>query len=176
MAEDLVPINFSAEMGDTINQWLDSGRPGVGVCLLCGGTIHSPVSFIPGSHTHDCAEGIWFEAEHVLQDADPIVKRYAELFDVASAPWNSSMHFGIQVEQPAWRMIVERLCARLRPLAAAARDQGIEFAIVEVKGKFGSLRINYRGGTDEIEAEVDKAKLEALSSLTVSSLGSFGHG
>jgi hypothetical protein len=125
----------------------------------------------PQSETQSAADALLqsidlaVEAER-LRDADPIIRSYPELFDVAGAPGNSSMQFGIQVESPAGREIVARLCVRLRPLAAAARDEGIEFAILEVKEKFGSLRINYRGGTDEIAVEIDKAKHEAITPMT----------
>jgi hypothetical protein len=164
--DDWVPLNFSEQTLETIEHWMISDRPGVGVCLLCGGTINTEVNFIPGTNTHDCLEGWAFEVEHGLCDADPIIRSYPELFDVASAPGNSSMHFGIQVERPACRGIVERLCERLRPLAAAARDQGIDFAIVEVKEKFGTLRINYRGGTEEIAAGIDQARQETVEPAT----------
>jgi len=97
------------------------------------------------------------------EPTDPIIQQYPDLFDLASAPWNSSMQFGIQVATLAWRDIIEQLCKRLQPMAAAAREQGIDFRIVAVKAKFGTLRINYRGGTDEIEAEIDRAQQEAVT-------------
>lgn len=93
---------------------------------------------------------------------DPIVFKYRDLFDVDSAPWGSAMHFGLQMESVAWREIIEQLCERLQPLAAKAKSQGLDFRILAVKQKFGTLRIAYRNGTDEIDAEIERAKDEAL--------------
>jgi hypothetical protein len=94
--------------------------------------------------------------------ADPIIGQYHELFDLDSAPWSSSMHFGLQVESEPIRGIIERLCERLRPLSAAARDEGLDFKILSVKEKFGTLRVAYRDATEAIEAEIQEAKSAAL--------------
>ena len=71
------------------------------------------------------------------------------------------MHFGLQVENVIWRAIIESLCERLQPIAVSAKAQGLNFRILSVKEKFGTLRIAYRDGTDEIEAEIGRAKGEA---------------
>jgi hypothetical protein len=55
-----------------------------------------------------------------------------------------------------------RLCAKLQPLATEVRTQGGEFVILGVKQKFGTLRVVYRGGNDEIAKEVELAKADAL--------------
>jgi hypothetical protein len=93
---------------------------------------------------------------------DPIILRYIDLFDLESAPWKSSMHFGLQVESAALREIVRQLCQRLQPLATNAKIRGLDFRILLVKEKFGMLRIAYRGGTEEIDAEIERAKDEVL--------------
>jgi hypothetical protein len=92
---------------------------------------------------------------------DPIISKYSDLFDLGSAPWGSSMHFGLQVENAIWRAIIESLCERLQSLAVSAKTQGLDFRILSIKEKFGTLRIAYRDGTDEIEAEIERAKGEA---------------
>jgi hypothetical protein len=54
------------------------------------------------------------------------------------------------------------LCERLRPLTTDAKAQGLRFCILSVKEKFGTLRIAYRGATEEIETEIGRAKDEAI--------------
>ena len=82
------------------------------------------------------------------------------------------MHLGLQVDGVAWREVIERMCERLRPLAVEAKARGLDFRILAVKEKFGTLRIAYRDGTDEIEAEVQRARIE--SSVTCERCGGVG--
>jgi hypothetical protein len=41
MIDDRVPINFPAEVVDTVAEWLDAGDGSVGACLRCGGRYYS---------------------------------------------------------------------------------------------------------------------------------------
>jgi hypothetical protein len=75
------------------------------------------------------------------------------------------MQFGLQVEAEPMRGIIERLCERLRPLAAATRDEGLDFKILSVKEKFGTLHVAYRDATEAIEAEIEETKSAALIRL-----------
>jgi hypothetical protein len=93
---------------------------------------------------------------------DPIIFRYRDLFDLGSAPWKPSMHFGLQVESASLRGIVAQLCESLQPLSDNTKARGLDFRILSIKEKFGTLRVAYRGGTEEIDAEIDHAKDEAL--------------
>lgn len=90
-----------------------------------------------------------------------IIASYPDLFDLETCPKGSSMHLGLQIEGSGWLSLLDRLCARLQPLAIKAKAQGHDFRILSVKQKFGSLRVAYRGGTDDIEAEIELAKVEA---------------
>jgi hypothetical protein len=82
--------------------------------------------------------------------SDPIILAYPTLFDLDLL--QSSMQFGLQIPA-SWRGTIEQLCQRLQPLATDQTD----FKILSVKEKFGSLRIAYRRGTPEIEAEIERA-------------------
>jgi hypothetical protein len=96
---------------------------------------------------------------------DPIIVKYPNLFDLDSVPWNSSMQFGLRVESVSLRNIIEELCVRLQPIAVAAKAEGLNFRILGVKQKFGTLRISYRGGNDEIDAEIERAKDAAFHAI-----------
>jgi hypothetical protein len=84
-----------------------------------------------------------------------IINRHLGLFDLSGDVMRSSMRWGFQME-PGWYGIMERLCERLIPLA-----QDTPLQITSVKSKLGTLRVAYRGGTDEIEAVIAVAKSTA---------------
>jgi hypothetical protein len=50
-----VKIQFSENIIEIVEEWESSIEQGVGVCLLCGGVIHTEAGFIPGTSTHDCS-------------------------------------------------------------------------------------------------------------------------
>lgn len=101
-----------------------------------------------------------------------IIANYPDLFDLENCPTGSAMHLGLQIDGTGWLALLERLCARLQPFAIKVKAQGHDFRILSVKQKFGSLRVAYRGGTDDIEAEIELAKAEA--SKTCVSCGGVG--
>ena len=42
---------------EMVQKWLDHAGPRIGFCFLCGNPISAPEELIPGTSTHDCAEG-----------------------------------------------------------------------------------------------------------------------
>lgn len=91
-----------------------------------------------------------------------ILSKCSELFDLESGPLKSAMGFGIRFDGSGWLGLLDRLCDKLQPLALGVRAQGMEFKILGVKRKFGTLRIAYRGGNEAIAEEIERAKSEAL--------------
>jgi hypothetical protein len=108
-----------------------------GVCLCCGDK-YTEAEMIEGTGYHICEQ--------------TILAVYARLFDLSGDVTTSSMHFGLQVGR-SWLVVVARMCAELDLVATQ------EFAITEVKEKFGTLRIGYRNGDEAVEAIVKTAKL-----------------
>lgn len=86
-----------------------------------------------------------------------ITAKHPDLFDLSDGPRESSMAFGFQLNGPGWLGLLDGLCATLQRLAGDIRGRGGEFKILQVKQKLGALRIYYRGGDDQIEAEIDRA-------------------
>jgi hypothetical protein len=91
-----------------------------------------------------------------------IIRTYPDLFDLDSCPTGSSMHLGLQLNGSGWLGLLERLCGNLQPLAQMVSSEDGEFKILAVKQKFGTLRVAYRGASDAIEVEIERAKAEAL--------------
>jgi hypothetical protein len=91
-----------------------------------------------------------------------IIKTYPDLFDLDSCPTGSAMHLGLQLNGSGWLGLLDRLCANLQPLTQMVSSEGEEFKILAVKQKLGTLRVAYRGASDAIEAEIERAKAEAL--------------
>jgi hypothetical protein len=85
-----------------------------------------------------------------------IIARFPTLFDTDGDFTTTAMHRGFENVGKGWLGIMDRLCARLLPIAPQ------DFRILAVKSKYGTLRIAYRGGDDAVEAVIEAAKAEAL--------------
>jgi hypothetical protein len=84
-----------------------------------------------------------------------IIDQHHRLFDLCGDVSKSAMNWGFQCG-PGWFDLLNRLCTRLQTIAPGG------FAITSIKSKFSTLRLSYRGGNQEVEAEIERAKAEAL--------------
>jgi hypothetical protein len=91
----------------------------------------------------------------VVKDHE-IIARFPTLFDTDGDFTSTAMDRGFEFEGDGWLGIMDRLCAKLLPIASQ------DFRIVAVKSKFETLRIAYRGGNNAVEAAIEAAKAEAL--------------
>jgi hypothetical protein len=55
--DDRVPIQIPDNMEEMLLNWASYSGPSVGWCLLCDGPILTENDLIPGTNTHNCAEG-----------------------------------------------------------------------------------------------------------------------
>jgi hypothetical protein len=142
MIDDRVPINFPPNVVDTVAEWLDGRDGSVGLCLLCGESF-GEADMIPGRPGyHNCPT--------------TVMTMFAKLFDLSDDVTWTMMRYGFQFKGRGWRRVMARMCVRLEPIA----QEG--FAIVCVKSKYATLRISCRGGSDAIEAEIERTKSLAL--------------
>ena len=58
MANKMVPVKFPSNIEEMFENWATCPEENVGWCLLCDGPIYSETDLIPGTNTHNCAEGI----------------------------------------------------------------------------------------------------------------------
>lgn len=101
-----------------------------------------------------------------------ILDRYPALFDLEYDPTGTAMGFGLKFDGSGWLPLLDRMCAKIEPLAARLEAEGETFKILDVKQKLGTLRLAYIGATDEILAAIAEAKEEA--SRTCESCGAAG--
>jgi hypothetical protein len=107
-------------------------------------------------------------------DADwrlALVESYADLFAPVGDPSTAA---GFPACGDGWRDLLERACMRIR--AAIANDGG-PFRIVQVKEKYGSLRLHWNGAiSPEAAARVEEAVdlAEARSAVTCDVCGAPG--
>jgi hypothetical protein len=50
--------------------WNDSPEPNIGWCLMCNGPIRTEGNLIPGTSTHNCAEGRALETKIAAAEAE----------------------------------------------------------------------------------------------------------
>ena len=55
------------EIEEKFEQWAASERNSIGFCFLCGHSILTEGDLIPGTNTHNCAEGWLFEEKKSLR-------------------------------------------------------------------------------------------------------------
>jgi hypothetical protein len=53
--DELVPIRLSADVVETVAEWLESDDGSVGVCLVSGERIMSEADMVEGTNRHRCA-------------------------------------------------------------------------------------------------------------------------
>ncbi len=58
-----VPLDFPDKLDEMLADMASSDEPRVGWCLLCNSPIRSDADLVPGTNTHNCAEGLALEAE-----------------------------------------------------------------------------------------------------------------
>lgn len=59
--DGFVPIKIPDNFDEMLDAWNEDKKPSVGLCLMRGQPIRTMEEFIPGTHTHNCAEGRAFE-------------------------------------------------------------------------------------------------------------------
>src|SRR5260370_23390882 len=140
MINDRVPINFPADVVDTVAEWLDARDGSVGLCLLCGESF-GEADMIPGRPGyHNCPT--------------TVMTMFAKLFDLSDDVTATMMRYGFQFEGRGWRRVMARMCARIESIAPE------DFRILAVKSKYATLRIAYRGGSPGIDAEAAAAQAD----------------
>jgi hypothetical protein len=88
--------------------------------------------------------------------------RWPSWFSVGGDPRYTSMHFGFQ-HGDGWFDLLCWLCESLEPVVAAAeKESGRRFEVLQVKEKFGGLRfcVNYQN--DLISTLIEVSQFESL--------------
>jgi hypothetical protein len=57
----MVPIQFSPNLEEMLENWESCPDENVGWCLLCDGPIRSAQDLIENTNTHNCPEGLKLE-------------------------------------------------------------------------------------------------------------------
>ena len=52
-----VPIKVPDNLEEMFQAWKDSSEPNIGWCLMCNNPIRTENDLIPGTNSHNCAEG-----------------------------------------------------------------------------------------------------------------------
>ena len=66
--DGFVPVQIPDNMDAMLESWAEDDGPSIGLCLLCGQPIRSEGDLIPGTSTHNCAEGRAFEEKIAAGD------------------------------------------------------------------------------------------------------------
>jgi hypothetical protein len=58
-----VPIKVPDNLEEMFQAWKDSSEPNIGWCLMCNNPIRTEDDLIPGTNSHNCAEGRALDAK-----------------------------------------------------------------------------------------------------------------
>lgn len=126
-------------------------------------SIHSEMAPENAHRPHRDGNDLGSPGYSVMLESDRhIIGQFPELFDLQSGPSQSAMTFGFQLNGSGGLVLLYRLCEKLQLIALELRTRGIEFKILQIKQKLGTLRMAHRGGNDAIQAEIDRARAVAL--------------
>jgi hypothetical protein len=96
-----------------------------------------------------------------------IIERWPSWFRVDGDTRETLMPLGFQC-QDGWFALLWRLCEDLEPLAAELeRKLGVHFEVLEVKQKFGRLRIFVKHRTDPISELIEVTEAESMRTCEV---------
>jgi hypothetical protein len=96
-----------------------------------------------------------------------LVDRWPTWFNIGGDPCHTLMHFGFR-HGDGWFDLLWWLCERLEPVVAAAeKETGSPFEVLQVKEKFGGLRfyVNYKN--DAISTLIETAAVESFYTCEV---------
>ena len=96
-----------------------------------------------------------------------LVERWPRWFNTGGDVRHTSMSLGF-LHGDGWFDILWRLCEDLEPLAAEfERKSGCQFEILQVKEKFGGLRVYVNDANDAIRQRLEDAQQESLRTCEV---------
>jgi len=99
-----------------------------------------------------------------------LVNDYPEFFKgIGKTPQESCLAFGLECDD-GWYSIIETCCSLIKHHYKNKKE--IDFQFLQVKEKFGTLRLYCQGGDDFVSGVVDMA--EALSSCVCEVTGNPG--
>jgi hypothetical protein len=91
-----------------------------------------------------------------------LVDRWPTWFNIGGDPRHTLMHFGFQ-HRDGWFDLLWWLCERLEPVVAAAeKETGRPFEVLQVKEKFGGLRFYASYTNDAISTPIEVAAVESF--------------
>jgi len=90
-----------------------------------------------------------------------IMKKYKAFIKPEKGPQHTLMCFGFECGE-GWYLILKNLFEAISKL-----DLPESFEILQVKEKFGGLRVYTNSSTDEVDALIDKAEEESLITCEV---------
>jgi hypothetical protein len=95
------------------------------------------------------------------------VDRWPTWFNFGGDPRHTLMHFGFQ-HGDGWFDLLWCLCERLEPVVAAAeKESGRPFEVLQVKEKFGGLRFYANYTNDAISTLIEAAAVESICTCDV---------
>jgi hypothetical protein len=98
-----------------------------------------------------------------------LVERWPTWFNTKGDFRDTAMPRGFCCDN-GWFNILGRLFENLEPLVANfERTSGLQFEVLQVKEKFGELRIHVNDKTEEISQAIGQAQLEALLTCEICS-------
>ena len=96
-----------------------------------------------------------------------LVERWPSWFNLEGVIQKTLMPFGF-VHGDGWFDLLWQLCERLEPIVRAAeRESGRPFEVLQVKEKFGGLRVYMNISNDAISALIENAELESTQTCEV---------
>jgi hypothetical protein len=96
-----------------------------------------------------------------------LVDRWPTWFNIDGDPRHTSMHLGFQ-HGDGWFDLLWRLCEHLEPVVAAAeRETGRPFEVLQVKEKFGGLRFYANYNNHAASSLIEAAAIESFYTCEV---------
>lgn len=96
-----------------------------------------------------------------------MIERWPKWFNVDGDIRETLMSFGF-AHGDGWFDLVWRLCERIKPVVAAAeKETGRPFHVLQVKEKFGQLRFCTNYSNDAITSLIGSAELESTQTCEV---------
>jgi hypothetical protein len=96
-----------------------------------------------------------------------LVDRWPTWFNIGGDPRHTLMHFGFQ-HGDGWFDLLWRLCERLEPVVAdAEKETRRPFEVLQVKEKFGGLRLYANYNNDSISTLIEAAVVESFYTCEV---------
>ena len=65
--DGFVPVQIPDNLEEMFESWAADPEPSIGLCLMCGQPIRSEADMIPGTSSHNCAEGMAFHEKIMKQ-------------------------------------------------------------------------------------------------------------